>query len=100
MPPLNTTVRVLNSRKWSEDSGRFPEGTSDPRPLRRPVSLGSSRGTRLAFLLAVMEVEKVLNAELSRLVFLADVAARRIVAKRSWWRGAVDVVRKVVRSCR
>jgi hypothetical protein len=47
-----------------------------------------------------MEVEKVLNAELSRLVFLADVAARRIVAKRSWWRGAVDVVRKVVRSCR
>jgi hypothetical protein len=44
-----------------------------------------------------MDIESALNAELSRLVVLADVAARRIAAKRPWWRGAVAFLRKVVR---
>ncbi len=59
-------------------------------------SLGNLIGTRLAFSRG-MEFEKVLAAELGRLVVLADQAARRIAAKRPWWSGAVAFLRKAVR---
>ncbi|HLY08220.1 MAG TPA: hypothetical protein VKW04_02835 [Planctomycetota bacterium] len=44
-----------------------------------------------------MELESALTRELGRLVVLADVAARRISAKRPWWIGALAFLRKVVR---
>ena len=44
-----------------------------------------------------MDIDRALTAELSRLVMLAGVAARRIAAKRPWWIGAVAFLRKAVR---
>lgn len=44
-----------------------------------------------------MNIDRVLTAELSRLVVLADHAARQIAAKRPWWLGAMAFLRKVVR---
>jgi hypothetical protein len=42
-----------------------------------------------------MELDSALTAELSRLVVVADAAAREIAAKRPWWVAAVAFLRKV-----
>ena len=47
--------------------------------------------------LLIMDLEGALNAELSRLAFLAGLAARRITAKRSWWSQAIALLKKTVR---
>jgi len=42
-----------------------------------------------------MELEHALDAELSRLAFVADAAAREIAANRPWWVAAVAFLRKL-----
>ncbi len=43
-----------------------------------------------------MELENAIAAEMTRLVAVADVASREIVANRPWWVAAVAFLRKVV----
>ena len=43
-----------------------------------------------------MELERALDAELSRLAFVADAAAREIAANRPWWVAAIAYFRTVV----
>jgi hypothetical protein len=42
-----------------------------------------------------MELERALNAELGRLVVVADAAAREIAANRPWWVRTIAFLRKV-----
>lgn len=65
---------------------------------------GTARGLELpkggdwhaaCFYSAIMELENALNAELGRLVAVADAAAREIAAMRPWWVAAVAFLRKV-----
>jgi len=42
-----------------------------------------------------MELDRALTVELSRLVVVADAAAREIAANRPWWVAAVAFLRKV-----
>lgn len=45
----------------------------------------------------MMDLERALTAELSRLAFLAEVAARRLASRPPWWIGALAFLRKAVR---
>lgn len=42
-----------------------------------------------------MELEAALNAEVAKLVEVADAAGREIAANRPWWVAAVAFLRKV-----
>jgi hypothetical protein len=42
-----------------------------------------------------MELERAIETEVSRLIAVADAAAKEIAANRPWWVAAVQFLRKV-----
>lgn len=54
-----------------------------------------SIGTPVAFIPAIMDIESALETEVSRLMVVADAAAREIAANRPWWVAAVAFLKKV-----